>query len=245
MELRRSMRTRKLKWGKSNYKELSAINLPRGIQRRPKRVTKPREQLYAVDILERGENGRIKVHYIGYDSEYDEWKGEDELEDISEHQSELPASPPDSIVETYSLYRDLGVRIKRGLLCSRTSSPVIKIVMPFDVLLFNGGLKEAGVPSKRVGGIQHYKISHYRDLNHLLGQNWHVRGINANGDYGYVTCDTVDFCLKKSRKIDDYLPTTNGPRCHKIDPGYVLTFSFVCNYGLPHTFGKDTVVFYE
>jgi len=139
------MRVRKVKWNKSYYKELSAIKLPHGIQRRRQRVTK--QQLYAVDILERGESGHVKVHYIGNDSEYDEWKEEDELEDISEHQLESPASllsVLDSIVETYSLHRDLGVRIKRGLLCSRTSSPVIKVVMPFDILLFNSALKEAG-----------------------------------------------------------------------------------------------------
>ena len=58
--------------------------------------------------------------------------------------------------------------------------------MPFDVLLFNGGLKSLGNPSKNLGGNQHYKIVHYKDLNHLLGQNWHVRGINSNDDYGYV-----------------------------------------------------------
>ena len=83
-----------------------------------------------MDIVEKGESGRVKVHYVGYDSAHDEWKEEDELEDISEHQLESPASPPsvlDSIVETYFLYRDLGVRIKRSLMCSRTSSPVIKV----------------------------------------------------------------------------------------------------------------------
>jgi len=48
------------------------------------------------------------------------------------------------------LYKELGVRIKRRLLCSRTSSPLIKVVMLLDFLLFNGGLKEAGIPSKKV-----------------------------------------------------------------------------------------------
>ena len=239
------MRTRKLRYNKSNYKELSSVKLPRGTKRSQR--TMAEDQLYPVNILEK-RDGQVKVHYVGYDDEYDEWKEEGDLEDLNEDSNEhhLEASLSDNVVmEAYSLYKDLGVRIKRGLLCSRTSSPLIKVVMPFDMLLFNGGLKEAGIRSKKVGGVQHYKITHYRDLDVLLGRNWHVRGINANGDYGFVVCDTVDFCLKKSRKLVDYVPTDNGPRCCTIDPGYTLTFSFVFNYGLPDTFGKDPVVFYH
>ena len=75
--------------------------------------------------------------------------------------------------------------------------------MPFDLLLFNGGLKEVGVPSKSVGDIQHYKIGHYRDLNHLFGQNWYVRDINVNGDYSFVICDTVEEKSKDKEKSKD------------------------------------------
>jgi len=125
--------------------------------------------------------------------DFDKWK-EEELEEFNEDQLELP--PSDSIiVEPFSLYKELDVRIKKGLLCSRAASPMKKVVMPFDFLLFNGGIKEAGIASKKIGGVQHYKIRHYRDLDVLLGKNWHVRGINSNGDYGFVVCDTVDFCL--------------------------------------------------
>ena len=54
--------------------------------------------------------------------------------------------------------------------------------MAFDVLLFNGGLKAAGAPRKIVKGVQHYKIQHYKDLNGVLGNNWHYQAINSNGD---------------------------------------------------------------
>ena len=63
--------------------------------------------------------------------------------------------------------------------CSRKDSPSIKISMPFDILLYNGGLKAAGVLSGISAGIQHYKLKNYADLNHLLGRNWHFRGLNA------------------------------------------------------------------
>ena len=31
--------------------------------------------------------------------------------------------------------------------------------------------------------IQQYSVKAYTDLNHLLGNGWHFRGLNANGDY--------------------------------------------------------------
>ena len=97
---------------------------------------------------------------------------------------------PRPMYTPYSLYQDLSIRIKRSLTCA-SGSPDVKIVMPFDALTFNGGLKSVKVQSKRIGGIQHYNIKAYKDLNVFLGCNWHVRGININGDYGYVIKDTV------------------------------------------------------
>lgn len=90
-----------------------------------------------------------------------------------------------------SLYDILRVRIKQALTCSRKDSPCIKISMPFDILLYNGGLKGAGVPSGISSGIQHYKLKNYANLNHILGKNWHFRGLKANGDYGYVVLETI------------------------------------------------------
>ena len=63
----------------------------------------------------------------------------------------------------------LRVRIKRALTCSRKDSQSVKISMPFDILLYNGGLKAAGVSSGTSAGIQHYKLKNYDDVDHLLG----------------------------------------------------------------------------
>ena len=76
--------------------------------------------------------------------------------------------------------------------------------MPFDVVMFNGGLKASGIATKVIGGNQHYRIYHYRDLNHLLGINWHFRAINANGDYGYVVKNTVSFYIRKNKPLTEY-----------------------------------------
>ena len=127
-------------------------------------------------------------------------------------------------------------------------------MMSFDILLFNGGLLPTAIPSRKVGGVQHYKIRKFIDLNSLLGNNWHFRGLNTNGDYDYVILETVEFYIRKSRPISEYIPgpassvvdsTVHGP-CHfSTDTGYTLTFTFIIGYGTPATFGKDKTVFYS
>ena len=40
-----------------------------------------------------------------------------------------------------------------------------------------------------------YSISHYNDLDELLGNQWHMRVLNINGDYFYAILGTVSFHL--------------------------------------------------
>ena len=52
-----------------NYKEMSEVRLPRA-----KRVQKGGDdKLYPIEIID-SERDRVKVHYVGYDSSYDEWR---------------------------------------------------------------------------------------------------------------------------------------------------------------------------
>ena len=91
---------------------------------------------------------------------------------------------------------------------SRNYDNIIVNRGPFDAVYFNGELKFLGAPSdsKEVPGIQHYTIKHYEDLNPLLGKNWHYRGLNSNGDYGYVVLETIDFCIRKCKPLEEYVP---------------------------------------
>jgi len=241
MEMKRS---RRIKGDKANYRELVQCRLPRS---KRKATTKTNDDLYPIEIVSdaseeqgAGSTGsRVKVHYIGYSEEYDEWRDKEDIEDLTDTDN-LPVHLP-SVYSPYSLYKDLALRIKKSLTCAR-ASPNAKIVLPFDSLSFNGGLKLAGVPSRKQGGVQHYTIKSYEDLNELLGCNWHVRGINCNGDYGYVLMETVEFYFTKCRNVVEYLPPTfNNPniQCSRIDAGYQLTFTFTTGYGNASTFGKD------
>ena len=211
--VRTCRRQRKLKWNKGNYRELVNFKLPRrDSKNKSKKLnwkrnvsgTSARGNLFPIKVLQK-EGSKVKVHYIGYDKKYDEWKDQcdvemiaDEPESIQEqtqNKNPVPEEPQSIVYKPYSLYGDLSARIKKAIICSRTASPKVNIVMPFDVLMFNGGMKIAGKPVKKIGKVQYYGISGYTDLSHLLGKNWHIRGLNDRGDYGYVIEETVRFFI--------------------------------------------------
>lgn len=66
---------------RKNYKEMADIQLPRSIRARN---PEPEDKLYPVEVVERDAmNRRVKVHYLGYGTEYDEWKEDSEIETLS------------------------------------------------------------------------------------------------------------------------------------------------------------------
>ena len=244
MEVRRSKRTQP----KVNYKKL----LGTGRLPRAKRLhcRDPTDTLFPVTILE-SNNHRVRIHNDGYDSDFDEWRDENDIELTDRNNSNeiscslVPNSAP-QYHQPFSLYGDLRNRIKISLKFGRKSSPTVKIIMPFDPLLLNGGLKCAGMPYQMKSGIQHYSVKAYTDLNHLLGNGWHFRGLNANGDYSYIVLNTIDYALQKSRSFVEYLPSRVGNNkfaSSVTDTGFPLVFGFVLNYGTPSTFGTDKRVF--
>ena len=153
-------------------------------------------KLYSIEIIERKDH-RVKVHYIGYSSKYDEWKEKSEIE-FPGPQCDQVEDEEAVVYEPFSLYKDLSLRIKRALSCNRKASPIIKLSMPFDLRSFNGGLKLVGVPGKN-----------------LVEFNRHVKGINGNGDYGYVLKETVEFCIRRCRRLTEYVydPSKIFHRC--------------------------------
>ena len=99
--------------------------------------------------------------------------------------------------------------------------------MSFDILQFDGGLKQSGVPSRQVSGNQYYKIRHYRDLNHLLGACWHYRCLKTNGDHCYAMLETIEYFLRKGPSLVEYYPGNDSISCNSLDTGYAVCFCFV------------------
>lgn len=75
---------------KKNYKKLGDTKLPKV------RPTKTTEKLYELEILEEDTStGKIKVHYIGYGSEDDEWREKEDIVDTG------PPKPGKYIIALY------------------------------------------------------------------------------------------------------------------------------------------------
>ena len=224
-----------------NYRQMSDVDLPR-----PKR-TSSRNKLYPISIVER-DGSRVKIHYVGYNDGYDEWR---EVGDIVPPSAE-PGNPSggsqtrQTIQQQYSLYKELSIKIKQFLTCGRKQSPSVKINMGFDYLLFVGGLQAAGAATRSAQGKTRFKIQAYSDLDFLLGKNWHYRGINKHGDYAYVVLDSVEFYLSKRPNVVEYMPPQSANdtiTATHTDAGYSLTFSFVRRCGNASTFGKSRDIF--
>ena len=218
-----------------NYRQLASIKLPRA------RKSSSEDRLYPIEVVETV-GSRARIHYIGYDNSSDEWRELTELVEVSPTTNIRPTITP------YSLYNELKIKIKQSLVCGRKQSPLVVIDMGFDYLLFKGGLQTAGTIKKTVRGNQVYHLKSYQELDPLLGENWHYRGINKNGDYAFVVLNTIEYYIHKRRKITEYHPSKSGDNVPVTqtpvqDAGYVLKFRFVRGYGNISTFGKDKRIF--
>lgn len=175
---------------RKDYWHYYQFSLPRPVR------CKDTERVYPVEVLEAtsdSEGTRYKVHYVGYSSKYDEWKSAEEIVDLDEGgESEIHDC---HAARPFSLYNKLAHRIKARLVLGRKDSPIVKIDMPFDRVTFDGGLAIKGYKKWYVRGVQRYSIKGFKDLNYLLGMNWHYRGLNKNGDFTYVILETVEFYI--------------------------------------------------
>ena len=103
----------------------------------------------------------------------------------------------------------------------RKESPTIRIDLQFDKVLFEGGLKVCGTASRFYCGVQRYTIKKYVDLNPVLGQNWHFRSINPNGDFFYVLLNTVEYYLYKREPLKEYFPESDDFILRMRELGYI------------------------
>ena len=126
-----------------NYRELTAVKLPRA------RKSAGKDKLYAIEVVEiDGSRGRI--HYVGYNNCFDEWRELSELVSIPSsprnHDNSANVTVNETPILQYNLHNELRIKIKQSLVCrAGKASPSVTIDMGFDYLLFKGGLQAAGV----------------------------------------------------------------------------------------------------
>ena len=211
-----------------NFKELVEIKLPKA-----KRIKEARNenQLYDVEVIGNDHRTqRVKIHYIGYSSRYDEWRP---LSDIVDKRTSVMNEDSSFL----RLHTELASRIKSNLLSSRKNSPEVRIEIPFDRGLYNSnaGLRSIGREVKVIRGVMHYSVASYSDLIPILGKNWYIRGINEAGDCCYVILEMVRFFLRRRRYQVEYIPDSgseHGTKRIEKEQGYLLVFTFIRGDGL-------------
>lgn len=104
------------------------------------------------------------MHYIGYDSSYDEWKETGELEVYG------GGFQLESYV-AFSLYSELQYQIRHALNSASRRDPAVRIELAFDRVLFDGGLAKHGYMKKSERG---HEIKRFQ----VWQQFWTTSGIS-------------------------------------------------------------------
>ena len=112
-----------------NYRELVCVD--EKLPRLPRKIASSDSDasdgpLYPISQVKR-DGTRVLVHYVGYDSHFDQWREELDLINIPF---------PCLTTECYDLHQDLALKIKASLTSKRKSNPVARVDMPFDMKYF-------------------------------------------------------------------------------------------------------------
>ena len=124
----------------------------------------------------------------------------------------------------FNFHEELAYPIKASLTAGTREDVDVKIELPFDPLIYFGGLQRQGRFVRRWGGIDIYEIESYSQLSPLLGKQWYFRILNEQMNFCYVNLDTVSYYLRRRRNLVEY--STDGCKLEQ-KGGFVLVFKFV------------------
>ena len=117
--------------------------------------------------------------------------------------------------QPFDLHKQLAFLVKSSLKGCR-KDPAIRIEMPFDLVVFNGGLWFCGKHRVTTRGHEVFGLNHYADLKPLLGEK--------RRDFCYVKLQTVEYWVYKRKDIEEFDEEGNPMY---LNGGYVLVFRFV------------------
>ena len=126
----------------------------------------PSDHVFDIEVIAE-EGHRVKIHYIGYDSSFDEWKTKEEI----------ILRKPVGLTTDFHPLTELACQIKRKLYPSRHESPDVRIQIPTTNEAFDS------LTSKATRKAKEYTLQRYQDLEGELGPKWFLRVINRNGDF--------------------------------------------------------------
>ena len=163
-------------------------------------------RLYDIEILEE-EDYQVKIHYVGYSSQYDEWIRKSEIQYkpgrplAARHDNHEPSLDDPSLV-----FSALGSSIKQKLIPSGgREDPAVRIQVPCTQKTFQL-LKRRGRSLGKSRARDCFTLRNYCDLDDLLGEGWHLRVANANGDFSHVILETIRYYMMRPKPLLDFEP---------------------------------------
>ena len=203
------------------------------IQKVSNRKVKADTNLYDINIKEiHSAFKRIKVHFIGYEEKFDEWKAiaEDEEFPIAKYER-LPVQRESTLAERCKKFcASLCLHIKRQLGSGRRNDPEGRIEMIIDPDVYENFFSTIGTPDDGTR-LSKRKCFQNEELDSLLGRRWNVRVKNHFGDFGYVVDGTVCFWIHRRPPLDDFIPVGDRFLPYKYEQELLFVFSFVRGTG--------------
>lgn len=158
-------------------------------------------------------NDMVKVHYIGYGNEHNEWRSRSDIVELNGEESESNCDELEShdgettsvaltkrMNRQFCLYDELRSRIKSLLSSQRKADPVCHISMSFDTIYFEGLIRRSKIlPTSQRSKKQVNTLPTLSKLDDILGSRWYIRGINEAGDFCFITPGS-QVSLKKQAK---------------------------------------------
>ena len=190
------------------------------------------KKLYDIKITEVDKpNKRLKIHYIGYSTCFDEWRpfGDDEGSEyfpfVRKENLFIPSEK--SLADrTQSFHCQLFREIKKRLWSGRREDPEINIDLNVDQDVFMEGLGSA-LPAIIHRGKMVYRLQSNRMLDSHLGLKWDERILNPAGDFAYIIPGTIKYWLGQRSPITEYKIIGEQYVKSEIENSYFITFQFV------------------
>lgn len=125
-------------------------------------------KLYPIEVVER-EGEQVKIHYIGYGDDEDEWREASELVQLSKK--------PQPYI-SFELHRELTYQIQAALDSKYRKDPDVRIEVPFDKLLYDEGLKQHGHMLRTFHGHDVYTIHRLKRTSPIFNRTKSERAVD-------------------------------------------------------------------
>ena len=173
----------------------------------------------------------VKVHYIGWDDQYDEWRPKSDVVDTPSESEQTNA---------FDLLKiDLKVKVKENLHLSRVRDSEITLHFPIQRETFETFIHAIGaIEDNSKAGRVLFRATH-ASVAELLGPDWWYRLVNAAGDFAYLEEDTIQIWLHERRCLEEFVLTEQKTLEKRLlHRGYLLAFRFVKLTGNRHELYK-------